>query len=513
MKKLITLLAFLLSTIITQAQDPNILWQRTIGGSGSEFLTSIEKTNDGGMIIGGYSDSNISGEKSEDSRGGVDYWIIKLNNVNEIEWQKTYGGDQDDRLNEIKQTPDGGYIAVGTSASGISGDKTEASQGETDYWILKLNTIGDITWQNTIGGDSYERAQGVSLTNDGGYIIGGSSSSGFSGDRTVGLSGFQDGWVVFLDASGNIIHQKAHGANFTVNKFTKTLDGGYILGGTIPTSNGYCYHVIKANEFGTQTFQRSYRGDSFDTLTNVTSTSDGGYIVNGFSDSNAANDKTEDSNGVDDYWILKIHSNGSIEWQNTIGGNNGDACYSVIESAEGGYFITGYSDSDISGDKNEPAYEADYWVIKLNSVGIIVWQNTIGGSFSERIPKAFQANDGSYFIAGQSESDISLDKTENSRGGYDYWIVQHAQTLGIEENPFATAITLYPNPVKNKLQINTQDKTINQVNIYTITGSKVLQLNVDTVSPTVDVSGLASGVYFVQLYSGKNVALKKFVKE
>src|SRR5690606_40751573 len=111
------------------------------------------------------------------------------------------------------------------------------------------------------------------------------------------------------------------------------------------------------------------------------------------------------------------------------------------------------------------------------------------------------------------ESDISLDKTENSRGGYDFWIVQHAQTLGLEENPFNTTITLYPNPAKNTLQINTQDKTIDQINIYTITGSKVLQLEVGAISPTVDVSSLASGVYYVQLYSGKNVALKKFVKE
>ena len=116
-------------------------------------------------------------------------------------------------------------------------------------------------------------------------------------------------------------------------------------------------------------------------------------------------------------------------------------------------------------------------------------------------------------ICGQSSSNISGDKTENSRGEADFWIIKHAATLGLEENPFNTTITLYPNPAKNKLQLNTQDKTIDQINIYTITGSKVLQLEVNTVSPTVDVSGLASGVYYIQLYSGKNMALKTFVKE
>src|SRR5690606_10997089 len=155
----------------------------------------------------------------------------------------------------------------------------------------------------------------------------------------------------------------------------------------------------------------------------------------------------------------------------------------------------------------------DYWILKLNDAGIIEWQNTIGGSDEDRLTITNQNSDGTYIFGGTSKSNISGDKNEDSRGGKDFWIIKHASILNIEENPFATAITLYPNPTKNTLQLNTQNQTIDQVNIYTMTGSKVLQLEVDTVSPTVDVSSLASGVYFVQLYSGKNVALMKFVKE
>lgn len=237
-------------------------------------------------------------------------------------------------------------------------------------------------------------------------------------------------------------------------------------------------------------------------------------MVIGFSNSNISGAKTENSNGEEDYWILKLDVNGNIEWQNTIGGNFGDACYTVIETSDNGYFITGYSYSEISEDKTENNVgSTDFWIMKLNNVGIIERQNTIGGSDGERLPQAIKNLDGSYTIAGQSRSNISGDKTENSRGDYDFWIIKHAQTLGLEENPFATAITLFPNPAKNTLQLNTQDKTIDQINIYTMTGSKVLQLDMETVSPTVDVSSLASGVYYVQLYSGKNVALKKFVKE
>jgi hypothetical protein len=152
-------------------------------------------------------------------------------------------------------------------------------------------------------------------------------------------------------------------------------------------------------------------------------------------------------------------------------------------------------------------------LVKINNVGIIEWQNTIGGSEGDGIMALIQSSDGSYILGGNSNSNISGDKTENSRGEQDFWIIKHAATLGIEEKSFATAITLYPNPAKNTLQLNTKDQTIDQVNIYTMTGSKVLQMDVDTISPTIDVSCLATGVYYVQLYSGKNIALKKFVKE
>ena len=140
-------------------------------------------------------------------------------------------------------------------------------------------------------------------------------------------------------------------------------------------------------------------------------------------------------------------------------------------------------------------------------------QKTIGGNDYDGVKSFYQNNEGNLIIGADSSSNISGDKTENSRGDSDYWIFNLDDVLNISDKPFATPIILYPNPTKNTLQINTQDKTIDQVNIYTMAGSKVLQLNVDTVSPTVDVSSLASGVYYIQLYSGKNVALKKFVKE
>ena len=522
MKKIITLFAFFLSLYTSYAQDPNIQWQKTIGGSADDRPTSLIKTNDGGFLVGGTSDSNISGEKSEDSKGGIDYWILKLDDTANILWQRTYGGSEDDYLTSVMQTTDGGYIIGGASNSGISGDKTEDSRGELDYWILKLDSNGDIQWQKTYGGNRSDEPVSAVETDDGGYLVTGRSSSAESGDRTVSRNGLPDAWVLKLDATGAIVWQKSYGStdyNFACNVYgvAKTLDGGFILSSDliIFQSQNNPYWILKIDASGNQVWDKTIRGNNLDLKPKISTTTDGGYIVAGISDSDAVEDKTENAiNGSFDYWILKLDETGTIIWQNTIGGSNSESLGTISQSADGGYLVSGNSSSNISGDKTENSLgHSDFWFVKLNNVGIIEWQNTIGGDEYEFGGGSIQTTDGDFIIFGSSDSNISGDKTENSRGGYDYWIVKHNSTLGIEENSFASDITIYPNPVKNILQINSQDQVINQVNIYNVTGSRIMHLDLDSVSPNVDVSSLASAVYFVQLYSGNNVALKKFVKE
>ncbi|CAM3257268.1 T9SS type A sorting domain-containing protein [Aequorivita lipolytica] len=525
MKKIIILLALLLSTFAIYAQDPNILWQRTIGGSEEEYLNDFKETPDGGFIFGGASQSDISGDKTDGSNGYIDTWIIKTDSDGVIEWQNSIGGNGYDDLHSLEFTPDGGFIACGESTSDISGDKTENSRGLDDYWIVKLDTSGNVEWDKTIGGSDSESLPQIRVANDG-YFISGGSRSNISGDKTENAIGEDDYWLLKLDLSGNIVWQKTIGGSSSDSFSTMVLtsDGGCILGGysdsnisgnkTENSKGEYDYWIIKLSSSGTIEWDKTIGGSQTDVLNSVIQTSDNGFLLSGRSSSDISGDKTEDSLGSSDFWIVKLNSSGNLEWQNTIGGNDIDQAYSANQTSDGGYIIGGFSRSDISGDKTENGQgNFDCWLVKINNVGIIEWQNTIGGSEIDGITSVIQASDGNYILGGNSQSNISGDKTENSRGGQDYWIIKHAQTLGLEENPFSSVITLYPNPTKNILQLNTQDKTIDQVNIYTMTGSKVLQLEVDTVSPTVDVSRLASGVYYVQLYSGKNVALKKFVKE
>ncbi|MBL0343181.1 MAG: hypothetical protein IPP71_21350 [Bacteroidetes bacterium] len=157
--------------------------------------------------MGGYSNSNISGDKTENGIGDADYWIVKQI-VWELYWQNTIGGSEGDYLECVIQSTDGGYILGGWSHSNISGDKTENSNGGYDYWIIKADSLGDIQWQNTIGGNEVDRLYSLQQTTDGGFILGGMSDSNISGDKTENSIGSSDYWIVKITENYNLIHGK-----------------------------------------------------------------------------------------------------------------------------------------------------------------------------------------------------------------------------------------------------------------------------------------------------------------
>jgi hypothetical protein len=443
MKKLINLLLFILSSNLIIAQiAPEIEWQNTIGGDMEDKLYSLQQTTDGGYILGGWSQSGISGDKTEENIGSYDYWVVKVNSVGIIEWQNTIGGSNDDWLYSLQQTTDGGYILAGSSSSGISGDKNEARIGIKDYWVVKLNASGAIEWQNTIGGSEDDEPFSIQQTTDDGYILGGKSKSGLSGDKTEPSLGGYDYWVVKINSSGAIEWQNTIGGEETdeLRAIQQTTDGGYILGGNSksPVSGDkteakigdYDYWVVKINSSGAIEWQNTIGGDDADELQSIQQTSDEGYILGGNSYSGISGDKIEANKGIPnpDYWVVKLNSSGSIEWQNTIGGNGGDILQVVRQTLDGGYILAGYSDSEISDDKTEANIGyGDYWVIKLKNTGAIQWQNTIGGTNNDYLVSIDQTADQGYILGGWSESGVSGDKTQPNTGldilG-DYWIVK-----------------------------------------------------------------------------------------
>lgn len=416
---------------------PGIEWQNTIGGSDDDLLLSFQQTADGGYILGGVSKSNISGDKAENCFGDWDYWIVKTDASGNIQWQNTIGGTNRDLLRSVQQTADGGYILGGESYSDISGDKTENCIGYSDYWIVKTDALGNIQWQNTIGGSHIDELRCVRQTADGGYMLGGSSSSDISGDKTENCIMFSDFWIVKTDALGNIQWQNTIGGTGFDNLYSlqQTTDGGYILGGTSDsgisgdkTENNigdWDYWIVKIGDTGNIMWQNTIGGNGTEVLSSVQQTNDGGYIIGGYSWSNISGDKTENSKGDYDYWIVKIGTSGNIQWQNTIGGGDDDYLYSVQQTADGGFILGGLSSSDISGDKteNNSGY-SDCWIIKTDASGNIQWQNSIGGSDLNYAYSFQQVADGGYLLGAYSSSNISGDKTENSFGGSDLWLVK-----------------------------------------------------------------------------------------
>jgi hypothetical protein len=519
-------------------QAPGIQWQNTIGGSDFENCRSVFSTPDGGYIAGGYSTSNISGDKTEDCIGSYDYWIMKLDSVGAIQWQNTIGGSSYDVLVSMQQTTDGGFILGGSSSSNISGDKTENSIGNVDFWIIKIDSLGIIEWQNTVGGDSDDFCMCIQQTFDGGYICCGYSNSNISGDKTENsFNNSRDWWVVKLSASGTLQWENTIGG--TLNDFAlcmdQTSDGGYILGGVSEsnisgdkTENSMGdddYWVIKLDSSGAIQWQNTIGGSNADNLNSIQQTSAGGYILGGSSISDVSGDKTENTHGnqgVPDYWIVKLNSSGSIQWQNTIGGNNYDFLISIQQTFDGGYILGGISFSNISGDKTENCLGSDdYWIIKISPSGSIQWQNTIGGNVQDAISLITQTPDQGYIISGFSNSGISGDKTENTQGLWDYWIIKLLPDTitSIPNLQFSNSnFQIFPNPSNGIFQINfSKVQNFRKVSCEVINPLGQTLFKSQILNPksqiNLNLSFLPKGMYVLKINDSVSALSSKFVIE
>lgn len=436
--KLFTLFISFLLTMQCFCQSPIVEWQETIGGTGDDRLYSAHQTADGGYILGGGSTSNISGDKTENSSGFDDWWVVKIDDAGVIEWQTTLGGSGGERLRWVEQTTDGGYILGGWSSSGVSGEVTEGTNGAVDYWVVKLDGLGNIEWQNMIGGDDDDKLYEVHQTSDGGYILGGSSWSDISGDKNENSMGHHDYWIVKLDALGTIMWQNTVGGSDidVCNAIHQTSDGGYIAAGysNSPASGDKSegvsgiqdYWVIKLDSGGNLLWENTIGGSGQDNASYVGESLDGNYIVGGTSTSDISSDKSENSNGgSNDYWVVKLDLNGSIIWDNTVGGDFSDILEDMTMTSDGGMVLGGRSDSNISSDKTQDANGGvDYWAVKLDGLGQVQWDITLGGDDHDYLYAVDQTTDGGYFLAGLSMSSTSGDQEEGSIGAGDYWVLK-----------------------------------------------------------------------------------------
>ncbi len=366
---------FLFAALLLQqfgfTQD--LLWEKSYGGRHGDYLFDVQPTADYGFILAGSSLSNKSGNKEQEGTGDLDYLIWKMDESGGSDWQKSYGGSGSDLLKVLKTTSDGGFILGGVSNSPVGFDKKEACRGGNDYWIIKLDAIGNPMWQRVFGGKGNDDLTTIIATKDGGYLLGGSSSS--SAESNTKLLGTKK--------------ENSRGS----------LD----------------YWIVKIDGDGTELWQRTYGGKYADVLQSMVATKDGGYLVGGYSNSPASKDKSAANLGIgNDFWILKLDAQGAIEWQQVLGGTGEDLLHVVCQTKDGNYIAAGNSNSVTRSNKNG----TDAWVVKMDVTGGVIWEQAYHIGKNDILTSFIEQEDESFIVGAYSPS--GYDQANNEEGINDY---------------------------------------------------------------------------------------------
>lgn len=397
-------------------------WEKVFPYGGALFC--IRQTTDGGYIAAG-----------NDGSSTTDYFVIRLDGAGNVIWHKTYGGSLGERVFSIIQTTDGGFILGGECLS-TDGDVT-GSHGGGDAWIVKLDGLGNIVWKRAYGGSSSEEVRSIKQTPDGGYIFIGSAGS-TDGDLlgTAGMTGRC--WIVKLDANGNIQWQKRYGSNPGGEaglSICLTSDGGYAAvamayynGGDVTGVHGAGdFWVIKMDATGALQWQKAFGGSQLDFPTCIIESTHGCLVILGdeFSDDG----DVTGNHGGPDYWVVKLSSTGSLLWQKAMGGFGGDFPYTICQTTDQGFAMAGYTASNNTGDVgSNPTLPVsnNYWIVKLASE---IKYSTINVSIcASALPYTW--NGQSYNAAGTYT--VTL---EGSNGA------DSIPTLNLTVNPVSTSTT------------------------------------------------------------------------
>ncbi|MFN0036621.1 MAG: T9SS type B sorting domain-containing protein [Saprospiraceae bacterium] len=424
--------------------QPTVVWDRTLGGEAYEEHNALLPVADG-IFIGGSSLSNLAFGTPTDI--SWNFLIFKTDLNGSLLWQTMLGGDQDERLWAFVATSDGGYLAGGYSESGIGGDKTQASRGGKDAWLLKLDAQGNKLWDRTLGSAADEQLFSIQELPNGDLLLGCLSNSGAGGEKSEPSRGGVDFWIVRTDAQGNKLWDKTLGGagDERLNDIEPAGDGNFFLvGGTnsVPNSGdlgpefargGIDFWLLKFDPNARQTiWQHRYGGTGEDFPYSLSVSPSGHLWLGGRSGSLPApptafnNGKDADFYGGDsDYWLLELDAGGNKIRDLSFGGVGLDDLYFIQAHECGGLTLGGVTDSGVSGNKTTAARGGyDYWLVGLDALGNQVWQQTFGGTGHDALTKMAAFPDGSWIFGGQSESGTGFEKTANSFGLNDFWVLR-----------------------------------------------------------------------------------------
>jgi predicted secreted protein len=378
--------AVLVSCVVSVAVCPSAQadtgWSKTYGGAKAEghdnIYPDLIQTSDGGFLL--------TGDTSSYGAGSNDAYLVKVDANGEMQWNRTYGGPLNESASVVCITSDGGYaIMCITNSYGAGGN---------DFWLVKTDSAGNMQWNKTYGGTGVDNGYFVFQTADGGYALYGETNS-------FGAGGY-DVWLIKTDETGNMQWNKTYGAagNDLGANLILTADGGYAVVSISTSFGGYKAWFAKLDASGTMAWNKTYSLTAICWAVGI-QTADGGYALTGVVYPTSKRD----------LWLIKTDSSGNMLWNKTYGGTGDDTGWGLVQMDDGGYTIIGVTTSFGAGG-------ADSWLFRTDASGNMLWNKTYGGTGTEFTVDFTRTSDGGYAISGFTDSfgagstDLWLIKTD-----------------------------------------------------------------------------------------------------
>ncbi|MEJ5102832.1 T9SS type A sorting domain-containing protein [Chryseobacterium sp. MYb328] len=519
----------------------NVLWQKDIKSSTQDFLSQVTTTIDQQYLITG---SSIQSDKQQTSgskqNNGYDFHLVKLNQQGEEAWEKYFSGNNHDYLSAAVSTQEGGFLLAGTSYSGKGLDKKEDSKGGSDIWLIRINEFGDEIWQKTLGTSSDEEAKAVIQTTDLGFFVAGNvqnSSQGY---------GSKDVWITRLNKDGKELSQLIVGGKGLdeVEKMIPTKDGGALLGiysrssevrgsglrnpeskssdersvsstaisQTPKASSNFGegdYWIIKLDKNGKVEWEKNFGGKGDDHIRTLSLTSNG-YIIGGESRSERSGNKTVGIEEGTDLWLISLNEKGDEQWQKSYNFKNRDILMgaSVIRSGDDksskGILLGGYTQAEGRIEKDDETF----WMIYLDGNGNEQWRKHVSGESrqkEERLSDLRLNRDGSIILAGTSAKEL----------GKENWKIVKLGDKQVNDLIEKYDIKIYPNPVSDYayIEIGFDFKEADIV-LYDMSGRQLQNLKTKNKVTKINTQNLIQGAYLVTIKTDTNkTANAKLIKK
>jgi PKD repeat protein len=436
----------LLTTLAAIAQ-PSIDWDRTFGGTGFEDLSGGVVTVSDGIVVSGSPQLNAFGNNPADF--SYNFHIMKLDFRGSIIWQREYGGDDEDRVRSIIKTTDGGFFLSGFSKSGATGNKTSPNKGQEDIWVIKTNALGQLQWEKTYGGNAKDVAFAAAQMPDGSFTVACQTTTGANGDKTEPLrniANIEDLWIINIDGNnGNLRWQKTIGGdgNDQVEDMQIAPDGNLLIaGGTFskpgsgdvsndPSLGENDFWLIKLNPNNRQIiWDRRYGGSKNDVCNGLVLSRNGLIYLAGYTESTATTGLPNGKNtpfygGSYDGWLVETDQNGQKLRDWDFGGTGDDNFVAIYEDADQQLVLGGFSNSDSLTGNRIVARKGgfDFWMVGFDQNRTKTWEKMAGGPDGDIMNNFAELPNGEYVFVGTSNSNIGFEKTQNSFGFNDFWII------------------------------------------------------------------------------------------